>query len=127
MVDSTNEAGDELQEGEGKSFKHLTIRRDSRHYKIYDTNTGEVVLKTTNIRDAEHYLELVEENDRLQRLLDARGIAPHRIYLLATDESKRGRVNLDSLPATGFEVVCFPVKIRAASAGWCRPVALFRD
>lgn len=35
--------------------------------------------------------------------------------------------NLDGLPATGFEVVCFPVKIRAASAGWCRPVALFRD
>ena len=35
--------------------------------------------------------------------------------------------NLDSLPATGFEVVCFPVNIRAASAGWCRPVALFRD
>jgi kynurenine formamidase len=32
--------------------------------------------------------------------------------------------NLDQLPATGFQVQCFPVKIRAASAGWCRPVAL---
>ena len=35
--------------------------------------------------------------------------------------------NLDSLPATGFEVACFPVKVKAASAGWCRPVAIFRD
>ncbi|MFV0474633.1 MAG: cyclase family protein [Pikeienuella sp.] len=34
--------------------------------------------------------------------------------------------NLESLPATGFEVMCFPVKIRAASAGWCRPVAVIR-
>jgi kynurenine formamidase len=32
--------------------------------------------------------------------------------------------NLASLPATGFEVICFPVKVEAASAGWCRPVAL---
>lgn len=31
--------------------------------------------------------------------------------------------NLESLPATGFEVMCFPVKIKAASAGWCRVVA----
>jgi len=35
--------------------------------------------------------------------------------------------NLESLPATGFEVACFPVKVKAASAGWCRPVAIFRD
>ncbi len=35
--------------------------------------------------------------------------------------------NLDSLPANGFEVACFPVKVKAASAGWCRPVAIFRD
>ncbi len=34
--------------------------------------------------------------------------------------------NLDILPATGFEVQCFPVKIKAASAGWCRPVAIIR-
>jgi kynurenine formamidase len=33
--------------------------------------------------------------------------------------------NLDLLPApTGFHVSCLPVKIRAASAGWCRAVAL---
>ena len=32
--------------------------------------------------------------------------------------------NLDQLPATGFEISCFPVKIKAASAGWCRCVAL---
>jgi kynurenine formamidase len=32
--------------------------------------------------------------------------------------------NLELLPATGFEVSCFPVKIRAASAGWTRAVAI---
>ena len=35
--------------------------------------------------------------------------------------------NLESLPATGFTVSCLPVKIRAASAGWCRAVAIFDD
>jgi len=32
--------------------------------------------------------------------------------------------NLDSIPAKGFEVCCFPVKIRGASAGWTRAVAI---
>jgi kynurenine formamidase len=32
--------------------------------------------------------------------------------------------NLDQLPDVGFEISCFPVKIKAASAGWCRCVAL---
>lgn len=32
--------------------------------------------------------------------------------------------NLESLPATGFEVMCFPVKVKGASAGWCRAVAM---
>jgi kynurenine formamidase len=32
--------------------------------------------------------------------------------------------NLDQLPPHGFYVSCFPVKIKAASAGWCRAVAL---
>lgn len=32
--------------------------------------------------------------------------------------------NLEELPSTGFEVICFPVKIKGASAGWCRPVAV---
>ena len=27
----------------------------------------------------------------------------------------------------GFTVCCFPVKIKAASAGWCRPVAIVED
>ncbi|MGB6119637.1 MAG: cyclase family protein [Mesorhizobium sp.] len=35
--------------------------------------------------------------------------------------------NLENLPSTGFEVICFPVKIKAASAGWCRPVAVLKD
>ena len=35
--------------------------------------------------------------------------------------------NLESLPATGFEISCFPVKVLAASAGWTRAVAIFDD
>jgi kynurenine formamidase len=33
--------------------------------------------------------------------------------------------NLESLPPYGFEVICFPVKIKAAGAGWTRCVAMF--
>ncbi|GKX61201.1 cyclase family protein [Leminorella grimontii] len=33
--------------------------------------------------------------------------------------------NLDKLPPFGFKIACFPIKIKAASAGWCRPVAMF--
>jgi kynurenine formamidase len=32
--------------------------------------------------------------------------------------------NLEVLPADGFQVICFPFKIRAASAGWTRAVAV---
>jgi kynurenine formamidase len=32
--------------------------------------------------------------------------------------------NLEALPSRGFMVCCFPVKIRAASAGWTRAVAI---
>nr|WP_222131822.1 cyclase family protein [Pseudonocardia sp. C8] len=35
--------------------------------------------------------------------------------------------NLESLPATGFQVACFPVKIHAASAGWTRAVAIVEE
>ena len=35
--------------------------------------------------------------------------------------------NLDQLPPTGFTVSCLPVKIRAASGGWCRAVAIFDE
>src|SRR5690606_29481821 len=34
--------------------------------------------------------------------------------------------NLDQLPtATGFKVACFPVKVKAASGGWTRVVAIY--
>lgn len=33
--------------------------------------------------------------------------------------------NLEALPATGFVISCFPAKIKRASAGWTRAVALF--
>jgi kynurenine formamidase len=35
--------------------------------------------------------------------------------------------NLEALPADGFLVSCFPMKIRGASAGWTRAVAIFDD
>ncbi|WP_435070531.1 cyclase family protein [Amycolatopsis thermoflava] len=33
--------------------------------------------------------------------------------------------DLEQLPAAGFEISCFPVKVHAASAGWTRAVAIF--
>ena len=35
--------------------------------------------------------------------------------------------NLEALPAHGFTIACFPVKIKAASAGWTRAVAILED
>jgi kynurenine formamidase len=35
--------------------------------------------------------------------------------------------NLDQLPANGFTICCFPFKIRAASAGWTRAVAIIDE
>jgi kynurenine formamidase len=32
--------------------------------------------------------------------------------------------NLELLPADGFEIVCFPVKVHRGSAGWTRAVAI---
>jgi kynurenine formamidase len=33
--------------------------------------------------------------------------------------------NLEAVPGHGFTIACFPVKIRGASAGWTRAVAIF--
>ena len=38
-----------------------------------------------------------------------------------TDEMRR---NIEALPPDGFEIVCFPVKVHRASAGWTRAVAI---
>ncbi len=35
--------------------------------------------------------------------------------------------NLEQLPGDGFQIACFPVKIRGASAGWTRAVAIFDE
>ncbi|MDH7798185.1 MULTISPECIES: cyclase family protein [unclassified Beijerinckia] len=35
--------------------------------------------------------------------------------------------NLENLPAKGFSVACFPVKVKGGSAGWTRAVAIFED
>jgi kynurenine formamidase len=36
--------------------------------------------------------------------------------------------NLDKLPRpTGFKVACFPIKLKRASAGWCRAVAVVEE
>jgi len=35
--------------------------------------------------------------------------------------------SLELLPADGFSIICFPVKIRGASAGWTRAVAVLNE
>jgi kynurenine formamidase len=35
--------------------------------------------------------------------------------------------NLPDIPAHGFDIVCFPVKVHKASAGWTRAVAIFSE
>ena len=35
--------------------------------------------------------------------------------------------NLEKLPSHGFEIICFPVKVKGGSAGWVRPVAVLPD
>ena len=35
--------------------------------------------------------------------------------------------NLEALPGDGFTIACFPHKIRGASAGWTRAVAIFEE
>lgn len=70
----------------------LHIESGSRHYRIKNED-DEIVFRTTNKRDAESYLDLVEENERLKKLLEARGIAPHRLYLLADEEEHRGEAS----------------------------------
>jgi kynurenine formamidase len=35
--------------------------------------------------------------------------------------------NLDLLPATGFTICCFPIKIKAASGAWTRAVAIIEE
>ncbi|MCA5013946.1 MULTISPECIES: cyclase family protein [unclassified Enterococcus] len=35
--------------------------------------------------------------------------------------------NLDQVPATGFKFSCFPVKLKAASGGWIRAVAMIDE
>jgi kynurenine formamidase len=35
--------------------------------------------------------------------------------------------NLNKLPSHGFTLICFPVKIKSASAGWVRPVAIIPE
>ena len=35
--------------------------------------------------------------------------------------------NLESLPATGYEIACFPYKVKGGSAGFTRAVAIFNE
>ena len=35
--------------------------------------------------------------------------------------------NLEKLPADGFTLICFPIKIKSASAGWVRAVAVMEE
>ncbi len=66
----------------------LVIERGARHCKILNSD-GECVFRTTNLRDAETFLGLIGEKERLEKLLLSKGMAPHRIYLLPVDENQR--------------------------------------
>ncbi len=66
----------------------LVIERGARHCKILDQN-GACIFRTTNLRDAETFLGLISETERLEKLLLSKGMAPHRIYLLPVDENNR--------------------------------------
>ena len=48
----------------------------------------------------------------------------HRVGVEHEDFQIEKLANLGTLPARGFYVSCFPVKIARASAGWCRAVAI---
>ncbi len=64
----------------------------------------------------------------------AKRVAETGDYSLVWEGHKAGREraychieklhNLEALPPTGYTVACFPVKIRGASAGWTRAVAI---
>jgi hypothetical protein len=82
--------------GSDKTYKGFSIDKGSRHCKIKDEE-DEVVFRTTNLRDAEKYLDLIEEKDRLERLLEARGVAPHRIYYLDKDVAKTGAIESEQM------------------------------
>jgi len=49
---------------------------------------------------------------------------PPGAAILPTAPRRRGLHNLESLPADGFTIACFLVKIRGTSAGWTRAVAI---
>jgi kynurenine formamidase len=67
----------------------------------------------------------------------ARGVAATGDAALIWEGHKAGReigycqieklANLHLLPATGFLVSCFPVKVRGTSGGWTRAVAILDD
>ncbi len=86
------------------AYDGLTIEKKKSSTTIVDED-GEVVFRTTNIGDAQKYLELLKERDEYKTLLESRGIAPHRIYLLASDKSKRGKVNREKLPAKEVVII----------------------
>jgi kynurenine formamidase len=48
----------------------------------------------------------------------------HRVGMEIGYSHMEKLLNLESLPDKGFTVSCFPVKIKAASAGWTRAVAI---
>lgn len=77
---------DTVSESNDIRFNKLQIVKGARHCKIVN-ETDETIFRTTNQRDAERFLEILEENRRLHHLLEARGIAPHRIYRLEGDET----------------------------------------
>ena len=67
----------------------------------------------------EHTRRRVEETGDYGLIWEGHKVGRQRLYCHLEKLHQ-----LELLPATGFTVVCFPVRIRKASAGWTRAVAL---
>jgi hypothetical protein len=59
---------------------------------------------------------------RPDQLLDGCGLAAETVTI-----STHAGTHVDAIPATGFKIACFPTKVKSASAGWTRCVAIFED
>ena len=103
-----------------KKCKHLRLSTNSID-KITGLNGMECLTILSLGRNQLRKIEGLDANcDTLEQLW----VSYNQIGTLAGIEKLH---NLEALPADGFFISCFPHKIRGASAGWTRAVAIFDD
>ena len=105
-----------------RQAKELGISRGSIYYLPRATSVADLALMR---RIDELHLDYPFAGSRmLQWLLRAEGHKAGRDIGYCHLEKMH---NLEALPPSGFYISCFPHKIRGASAGWTRAVAIFDD